>query len=174
MQRGRRFLSTEVRGVRGRRSGPIGHRTEPPVRVRHQDPHIPVRVRTLDRPEPRVFSPKTHLNHLNIEKSRWARPDLNRSLCLPKAQVYQANPRARQTPRITRQIKRLASPPAETFGERVWPAVIFFSDVIGTTRTPSGRRYEHGAIPHMTQSADGGLVGNSLAHFSRLDAALSI
>ena len=40
---------------------------------------------------------KSSLNFSQIHKE-WAPPDLNRSLCLPKAQVYQANPRARSHP----------------------------------------------------------------------------
>ena len=38
--------------------------------------------------------PKRSLNFSQTCKE-WAPPDLNRSLCLPKAQVYQTNPRAR-------------------------------------------------------------------------------
>ena len=38
----------------------------------------------------------------------WAPPDLNRSLCLPKAQVYQANPRARVSPSIPFIDKRVS------------------------------------------------------------------
>ena len=39
---------------------------------------------------------------------KWAPPDLNRSLCLPKAQVYQANPRARVSPSIPFIDKRVS------------------------------------------------------------------